>query len=105
MDMPGAADYTTDLTKYRFIGARAGYAVGQNLFYLKGGLVYTDMTTTFCSAATNDCQGLNPTLGGEHLEWGGKPEQQKARAMPSGPDLNVPYLGLVAISGALRLNT
>ena len=73
MDMPGAADYTTDLTKYRFIGARAGYAVGQNLFYLKGGLVYTDMTTTFCSAATNDCQRVaSPWAPGEFVEFGGQ---------------------------------
>jgi hypothetical protein len=95
-DMPGAADYTTDLTKYRFIGARAGYAVGQNLFYLKGGLVYTDMTTTFCSAATNDCQMVaSPWVPGEFVEFGGRTGTAKGpgHAFGAGFERALPWAG------------
>ena len=54
-ELPGSADYTTSLKNYSFIGGRVGYAIDRVLLYFKGGAVYTDMKTKFCSNADQIC--------------------------------------------------
>jgi outer membrane immunogenic protein len=54
--------YKLTLKNYGFLGGRIGYAVDRTLIYLKGGAVFTDMKTRFCSGADRNCQDGNPSV-------------------------------------------
>lgn len=101
-------DYMTSLKNYGFLGGRIGYAVDRALIYFKGGVVFTDMKTKFCSGPDRTCAfdrpgtngkstGLGYALGGgvEYaLPWG---ESDKWSIKAEYLMMNLPSLGTASV--------